>query len=250
MINYFNLWLDNNLTVVILCIIVFGAALTLLLSKNPKWINSAPSIITTIGIACTFFGVSTVLLNMNTISAENMDQLMSGLKTTFIPSTEAILFAVLFKVIDVSHQPDLTNLFYRELQLNNEYLHALMNYHIPGFNLPSPKIKQHNIVVSNEKNKSHEMLAASIQNASLVISKSNQIAIVILFDKLKSDTPIVTVKAKGSNARFILKLAQENKQLMIINDRILASQLYFNSKIGQPLSLEIEQLIMSLIRNS
>lgn len=91
------------IAILLLCIwILFKAAGA---GNEFKWLNNAPSIITTVGIFCTFVGVTIGLLGYNPANPD-LSNLLAGLKIAFIPSAYAIFCSIFFKWSAISIEPD------------------------------------------------------------------------------------------------------------------------------------------------
>ena len=71
-----------------------------------KWLVNAPSIITTIGICCTFIGVTIGLIDYNPSNADSLNKLLDGLKVAFVPSAYAIICSIAFKWWATVEEPD------------------------------------------------------------------------------------------------------------------------------------------------
>ncbi len=64
-----------------------------------SWLKQAPSLITTMGIFCTFVGITVGILRFDPDNEKSLHFLLDGLKLAFIPSALAILISIGFKWI-------------------------------------------------------------------------------------------------------------------------------------------------------
>lgn len=88
---------DNYLTFTAVLVIAVVAVRIFLKEDKDVWRKNAPSIITTIGIFCTFLGVTIGLYRFNPDDSDSLHFLLAGLKLAFLPSAFAILIAIIFK---------------------------------------------------------------------------------------------------------------------------------------------------------
>lgn len=90
-------------TVVSLCIVILVFMTMIgLRFKNKNVEGSATNIIIVTGICCTFFGISLGLFNLDTNNIEsNLEDLIDGIKTAFIPSAVAITLALFWKIFSL-----------------------------------------------------------------------------------------------------------------------------------------------------
>jgi hypothetical protein len=80
------------MSVIVICAILFHAKFT------DKAAHNGPSILTTMGIFATFFGIALALWHFNTADIQaSLPSLLNGLKTAFLSSTLGILFALTLK---------------------------------------------------------------------------------------------------------------------------------------------------------
>ncbi len=81
-------------------IVFFFVLFLILLYKRKSLHKSATSLLITIGICFTFYGISKGLANFDANNIEeNLPQLIDGIKTAFLVSVEAVFFAILLKII-------------------------------------------------------------------------------------------------------------------------------------------------------
>lgn len=93
------LTLDNMILVVAITLIITLSIIIFFKRDKYTWRKSAPSLITTSGILCTFVGVSIGLARFNPDDSNSLKYLLDGLKLAFIPSAIAIFLAIVFKWI-------------------------------------------------------------------------------------------------------------------------------------------------------
>ena len=91
--------LDNIILCTAVGIILLLAIIMFFKRDTQTWRKSAPSLITTSGIFCTFVGVSIGLARFNPDDSNSLKYLLAGLKLAFIPSAIAIFLAIVFKWI-------------------------------------------------------------------------------------------------------------------------------------------------------
>ncbi len=88
------------LTLIMAIGLVIAVAIVLFFKKDKSsWHKQAPSLITTLGIFCTFLGITIGLLRFDPNDEKSLVYLLSGLKLAFIPSALAVLLAIIFKWI-------------------------------------------------------------------------------------------------------------------------------------------------------
>lgn len=93
------LTLDNLILAIAISIIIILSIVIFFKRDKYTWRKSAPSLITTSGIFCTFVGVSIGLARFNPDDSNSLKYLLDGLKLAFIPSAIAIFLAIIFKWI-------------------------------------------------------------------------------------------------------------------------------------------------------
>ncbi|EAK4599826.1 hypothetical protein HWT50_001825, partial [Campylobacter coli] len=91
-------------------IIFFFLLFLFLLYKRKSLHKSSTSLLITIGICFTFYGISKGLANFDANNIEeNLPQLIDGIKTAFLVSVEAVFFAILLKVIALFMEKPFSN---------------------------------------------------------------------------------------------------------------------------------------------
>jgi len=96
-------------------IIIMVMTLTIAFRKDKyNWRKNAPSLITTSGIFCTFVGVSIGLTRFDPANSNSLNSLIEGLKLAFIPSTIAILIAIIFKWMSITAYPQNSSAIFLE----------------------------------------------------------------------------------------------------------------------------------------
>lgn len=85
--------------IMILAILTIIIVSTMVFLKKDKhaWYKQAPSLITTLGIFCTFVGITVGLLRFDPSDENSLNFLLGGLKLAFIPSALAVFIAMAFK---------------------------------------------------------------------------------------------------------------------------------------------------------
>ncbi|MGL4733770.1 MAG: hypothetical protein ACRCWB_01430, partial [Enterovibrio sp.] len=88
---------------VFLVLMVFVSTLGLFFTsegKHAEFVNYVPTLLTTMGIFGTFFGIVLGLLDFNQLDIEgSIPPLLEGLKTAFLTSLAGIFFSLIFKIL-------------------------------------------------------------------------------------------------------------------------------------------------------
>lgn len=88
----------DSLIMVSAIILVIAMTVIIYFKKDRySWHKNAPSLITTLGIFCTFIGVTVGLIRFDPSDENSLNFLLGGLKLAFIPSALAIFISIIFK---------------------------------------------------------------------------------------------------------------------------------------------------------
>ncbi len=118
---------DSLLMLAAISLIIAITVIVLLKKDKYTWYRQAPSLVTTIGIFCTFVGITVGLLRFDPSDENSLNYLLSGLRLAFIPSALAIFIAISFKWIasayyTSNHSSELIN----QLEKNTESMEKLV----------------------------------------------------------------------------------------------------------------------------
>lgn len=117
---------DTIIMMSAITLIITISAMVFLKKDKHAWYKQAPSLITTLGIFCTFVGITVGLLRFDPSNENSLNFLLSGLKLAFIPSALAVFIALGFKWIYSKHfSVDHSTTFLSNLDRNNEAIEKL-----------------------------------------------------------------------------------------------------------------------------
>lgn len=119
-------------------------------------------------------------------------------------------------------------------EIKDEYKNSEGDPQIKG------KIKQRMREVSQRR------MMQDLPKADVVITNPTHLAVAILYDKDKSDAPIVIAKGADYIAEKIKGVARENK-IEIVENKPLARMLYYNVDIGSEIPQELYQTVAEVL---
>ena len=120
--------IDTVFIVIAVAIVALVSLIIVFKKDQYTWYKSAPSIITTLGIFCTFLGITFGLLRFNPDDSDSLKFLLDGLKLAFIPSALAILISILFKWLYTrNHSHNLGGTFIDKIQENTAAVNRLVD---------------------------------------------------------------------------------------------------------------------------
>ncbi len=127
----FNSYIGNNIFdnifLIIASAVIFTVSAVIFFKKDKNtWHKNAPSIITTLGILCTFIGVSIGLMLFDPNDSSSLNHLLDGLKLAFVPSSIAIFLAIVFKwTYTKNHSSNLISHFFEKIDNQNNAISKL-----------------------------------------------------------------------------------------------------------------------------
>lgn len=234
---------ESGLIAFFLVLIVISAVF-FFFSKNEKWLISAPSILTTLGISCTFVGMTVALVGFSNFNASNgLDKLFSGIKLAFIPSSTAIVLALLLKVLAIKRQDHGPNDLYLHLEMNNRYLHSLLNHYIPGFSLPpeDKPVLETKKPVNRFKKFEFDYGLLNQPDVFLIINNKENYCLVLRADEDMQHSKVLQKIAK-SYGRQIIENALKSNTSTILDNGALAKFLYKNTVINDELAISLPKI--------
>jgi len=219
----------------LLCVVVGFVIVILSKINNPKWSKNAPSLITTVGIACTFVGLSRSLYQFDLSSQNQVGQLnllLIGFKGAFIPSALAIVCAVFFKLIVINKQKGESSgvAMLGAIQNNLKQLIEIQKV----INVDAVQ-KIESLVVSDEKIK-------NMINVSDIVISHDDGCILLSYDLEQLKKPILLLLSNSANKRVILNYAKSRK-IAEVQSVDMFMEISQNIKIGHGLS---DSLVMNL----
>lgn len=118
---------DAVVMTIAICL-VLGMSLFIAFKKDSHaWQKSAPSLITTLGIFCTFMGVTIGLMRFNPDNSDSLRFLLDGLKLAFIPSALAISISIAFKLLYTYHYAqEMSSIFITKIEENTAAVNQLV----------------------------------------------------------------------------------------------------------------------------
>lgn len=121
-----------------LLILIFFAIFLILLIKNKTLHPNATSLLITIGICFTFYGISKGLANFDTEHIdEDLPQLINGIKTAFLVSVVAVFCAITLKIITLFME-----IFTKKEEITDEVdIKDLVSLQNKSFNLTQQNIE-------------------------------------------------------------------------------------------------------------
>lgn len=77
-------------------------------AQQPKFVKQAPTLLTSLGIFGTFFGIVLALLGFDGVDniKEQIDVIISGMQTAFITSVEGLLLSIILKILIIFRKDD------------------------------------------------------------------------------------------------------------------------------------------------
>jgi hypothetical protein len=108
--------------------LVIGLSILIACKKDRhSWQKNAPALITTLGIFCTFMGVTIGLMRFNPDNSDSLRFLLNGLKLAFIPSALAIFISICFKLVYThNYAKDLGGTFISKIEENTAAVNKLV----------------------------------------------------------------------------------------------------------------------------
>ncbi|NOX34990.1 MAG: flagellar biosynthesis protein FlhB [Deltaproteobacteria bacterium] len=89
-------------------------------------------------------------------------------------------------------------------------------------------------------------MMAEVPEADVVVTNPTRLAVAIKYDGSKMDAPEVVAKGAGPIAQNIRKIAMEN-DVPLVEDKLLARNLYSSVDIGQQVPMELYQAVAELL---
>ena len=118
---------------IVFFILIFSAYLYALRSlKNgirQNYVEYAPSLVTSMGLFGTFFGIFIGLLQFDPKNIDgSIQQLLNGLQTAFVTSILGMAFAILFKIQQTSHMDSLkvTDISSQPVDIEPKDIHTIL----------------------------------------------------------------------------------------------------------------------------
>lgn len=244
---YLDMFNNETALIVVFMGIIITVAFIFVFAKNEKWIINAPSVLTTLGISCTFAGMTVALFGFSNFNSTNsLDTLFGGMKLAFIPSTTAIIFALVLKIIAIKKQAHGPRDLYLHLEMNNRYLHSLLNHHIPGFSLPQEdklllSENQHPAVNKFKKLEFDYNLLLKPE-VYLIIGRKGGYCIVLRTDDNDSQYSIVLQRFAKAQGKNIYYYAAKLEQSKILENDMFAKFLYKHTVVNDELPISLPKI--------
>lgn len=243
---YFAMLNHESGLIVFFVILILSTSIWVLFAKNEKWLISAPSILTTMGITCTFAGMTVALFGFSDINSDSgLTTLFSGMKLAFIPSTIAIILALIFKFLSIKRQNHGPQDLFFHLEINNRYLHSLLNHHIPGFSLPQENkllVAKNQQPINKFKKLEFDYDLLLKPDVYLISGRKGGYCIVLRSDDNDSQYSIVLqrfAKAQGKNIYYYAAKLEQNK---ILENDMFAKFLYKYTVVNDELPISLPKL--------
>lgn len=161
--------------------------------KPRHFIDSIPTLLTSIGILGTFFGIVLALLAFDDSDIKShINDIISGMKTAFITSVTGLLLSIILKIWASIHQDKSENLDLDQVDASN-----ILKF-----------IEHHLTEQTNTQKKTaviHEELLQALTTHHEYVKQNNQQFAANLWDKLEKTAQILT---KSANEEVILALNQ------------------------------------------
>jgi type III secretion system FlhB-like substrate exporter/uncharacterized membrane protein len=216
-------------------IIIISIVIFCIRKRQPGVYESSSAIVTTTGIACTFIGITEGLYGFNTVG--DLATLLNGLKTAFIPSTIAVLIAIIFKFATSKSSETRYTILFQELVASNKLIAEIL-------------AQQYPLIKSSDQTEIlTEVELRKLLNASNMLVKSDDLAVFINYSLGVGSIPSLVYKLKGDQLIEATRMAA-GLDIPVIEAHEIAEKIYHKYETQAVIPYHFMETLYRLAKNN